>query len=61
MLCLSRNVGESVVINGNVTVTVLEVRGMRVRLGINAPKEVPVHRLEIENVIKQNRAAQEIP
>lgn len=47
MLNLGRKVGESIVINGNITVTVLEVRYDKVRLGITAPKEVPVWRGEL--------------
>ena len=47
MLVLSRKRNESIVINDNITITVVEVRGDRVRLGIQAPKEVPVHRLEV--------------
>jgi len=47
MLLLSRKTGESIVIGSGVTVTVLEVQGGRVRLGIVAPAEVPVHRQEI--------------
>ena len=47
MLVLSRKVGEQIVIAENVTVTVLEIRGGRVRLGIQAPADVPVHRREV--------------
>lgn len=47
MLVLSRRVGESVVIGDNVTVTVLEVRGDVVRVGIDAPRSVAVHRAEL--------------
>lgn len=47
MLVLSRKLNESLVINGNITVTVVEVRGDKVRLGVDAPKDVPVHRQEI--------------
>ena len=47
MLILTRRVGESVVIGEDVTVTVLGVKGNQVRIGINAPKSVPVHREEI--------------
>jgi len=47
MLLLSRKTGESIIIGSGVTVTVLEVQGGRVKLGIAAPAEVPVHRKEI--------------
>jgi carbon storage regulator len=53
MLVLSRKSNESIVINNNVTVTVVEIRGDKVRLGIVAPKEVPVHRQEIFDVIRR--------
>jgi carbon storage regulator len=52
MLVLSRKPGESIVIGGNITVTVIQFNGDRVRLGIEAPKEVPVHRYEIYHRIK---------
>ena len=47
MLVLSRKKNESIVINNDITVTVVEIRGDKVRLGIVAPKEVPVHRQEV--------------
>ena len=47
MLVLSRKVGERIVIGENVTVMVLEVNGQRVRLGVVAPDDVPVHRAEV--------------
>ncbi len=47
MLVLTRKQGESVIINNDITVTVVEIRGDKVRLGIVAPKEVPVHRNEV--------------
>ncbi len=52
MLILTRKVGEVLVIGDEVEVTVLEVRGQQVRIGIKAPKEVSVHRSEIYNKIK---------
>jgi carbon storage regulator len=52
MLILTRRVGESVVIGEDVTVTVLGVKGNQVRIGINAPKNVAVHREEIFERIK---------
>lgn len=47
MLVLSRKKNESIVINNDITVTVVEIRGDKVRLGIVAPKEVSVHRQEV--------------
>ena len=57
MLILTRRVGESVVIGEDVTVTVLGVKGNQVRIGINAPKHVAVHREEIFERIKSGRIA----
>lgn len=51
MLVLSRKPGESLVIGSNITVTILAATGDRVRIGIEAPKEVPVHRLEVRDRI----------
>jgi carbon storage regulator len=52
MLILTRRVGESVMIGDKVTVTVLGVKGNQVRLGVNAPRDVAVHREEIFERIK---------
>lgn len=58
MLVLSRRVGESVVIGTDVVVTVLEVRGDIIRVGIEAPRDVTVHRSEVFEAIEAaNRAA----
>ena len=51
MLVLSRKKNESIVINSDITVTVVEIRGDKVRLGIVAPKDVPVHRQEVYDAI----------
>ena len=51
MLVLSRKKNESIIINNDITVTVVEIRGDKVRLGIVAPKEVPVHRQEVYEAI----------
>ncbi len=52
MLVLSRKKSESIVINDDVVITVIEVRGDKVRLGIDAPRHVPVHRKEVAEAIK---------
>jgi carbon storage regulator len=51
MLVLSRKKNESIIINDNITVTVIEIRGDKVRLGIEAPKQVTVHRREVYEAI----------
>lgn len=56
MLVLSRKKDERIVINDNVFITVVEIRGDKVRLGIEAPKEVPVHRQEVYDAIKRQQA-----
>ncbi len=56
MLILTRRVGETVVIGNDVTVTVLGVKGNQVRLGVNAPREVAVHREEIFERIKREQS-----
>ena len=53
MLVLSRKKNESIVINNDITVVVVEIRGDKVRLGVEAPKEVPVHRREVYDAIKR--------
>ena len=54
MLVLSRKVGESVIIAGNIVVTVVRVDGEAVRLGIAAPDNVPIHRREVYDEIQRN-------
>ena len=57
MLVLSRKKNESIVINNDITIVVVEIRGDKVRLGVEAPKEVPVHRREVYDAIKRNEQA----
>lgn len=58
MLALTRRKGEALVINNNVEITVLDVRGDQVKLGIAAPKDVPVYRKEVYlQIEKENQAA----
>jgi carbon storage regulator len=59
MLILTRRTGETVMIGNEVTLTVLGVKGNQVRIGINAPKSVPVHREEIYERIKRELAGAE--
>jgi len=56
MLVLSRKKNESIVINDDITIVVVEIRGDKVRLGVEAPKEVPVHRREVFDAIRRNEA-----
>jgi carbon storage regulator len=54
MLVLSRRKNESIVINDDITIVVVEIRGDKVRLGVEAPKECPVHRREVYEAIHRN-------
>lgn len=61
MLVLSRKKNESIVIDNDITIVVVEIRGDKVRLGVEAPKEVPVHRKEVYDAIRRNEAARSDP
>ncbi len=61
MLVLSRKKNESIVIDDDITIVVVEIRGDKVRLGIEAPKEVPVHRREVFDAIRRDEAALSSP
>jgi carbon storage regulator len=56
MLVLSRKKNESIVIGDTITIVVVEIRGDKVRLGIEAPKDVPVHREEVYHAIKESQS-----
>ncbi len=58
MLILTRRAGESVMVGSDITITVLGVKGTQVRIGINAPKEVAVHREEIYERIQSEKNAE---
>jgi carbon storage regulator len=60
MLILTRRVGETVMIGDDVTITVLGVKGNQVRVGINAPKHVAVHREEIYERIKREQNSEDV-
>ncbi len=53
MLALTRKKGESLVINNDIEITILEIRGDQIKLGVSAPKEVPIYRKEVYTQIKQ--------
>ena len=56
MLVLSRQKDESIMIGDNVEITIVDVRGDKVRLGINAPREISVHRREVYDAIQKENA-----
>jgi carbon storage regulator len=57
VLVLSRKKNESIIINDDITIVVVEIRGDKVRLGVDAPKEIPVHRREVYDAIKREELA----
>ena len=59
MLVLSRQKDESIVIGDDIKITIVDVRGDKVRLGIDAPREVSVHRIEVYEAIQREKAAKD--
>lgn len=57
MLALTRKKGEALVINNNIEITVLEIRGYQIKIGISAPKDVPIYRKEVYLQIQQENEA----
>jgi len=53
MLALTRKKGESLVINNNIEITILEIRGDQIKIGISAPKDVPIYRKEVYDQIQE--------
>jgi carbon storage regulator len=58
MLVLSRKAGQKIIIAGNIEVTIVELGNDRVRIGVNAPAEIPVHRQEVFERLERERALQ---
>ena len=61
MLVLSRHRDESIMIGDNIVITVVDIRGDKVRLGIQAPTEIPVHRQEVYDAIQRERSSHHKP
>lgn len=61
MLVLSRKRNESIVIDENITITIIEIRGDKIRLGIEAPTDIPVHRGEVYRAILEQQRSSEEP
>jgi carbon storage regulator len=61
MLVLSRKTNESIIIGENIVVTVVEIQGTKVRLGIAAPREITVHRQEVYEAIKRSKSSTDVP
>ena len=59
MLVLSRQRDESIIIGDNIVITIVDIRGDKVRLGIQAPPEIPVHRQEVYDAIQRENAMKE--
>ena len=59
MLALTRKKGESLVINNDIEITILEIRGDQIKLGVSAPKEVPIYRKEVYTQIQQENRKSE--
>ena len=60
MLALSRKKNEALVLNNNIEITILEIKGEQVKLGISAPKDVPVYRKEVERLVEKLRNQHQI-
>jgi carbon storage regulator len=60
MIVISRQKDESIVIRDDIVVTIVEIRGDKVRLGIDAPEEVPVHRREVYEAIKESKRLDQV-
>ena len=58
MLVLTRKKNEEIIIGDNIVITIVDIRGDKVRLGINAPKDIPVHRQEVYDAIQREREAE---